>query len=129
MPPPVPEMASGPGARPAPGAGPANGREAAGPGTTGLTQALPNAGLSSPITETVLPHRLTGTCDRDLDHVARQHAGGLHGGALGAGVGNGQTRTREHQTTGGCRDSGDLLHHGNSSSWDMCGPSRGPHTS
>ncbi|BBC37783.1 hypothetical protein SGFS_090770 [Streptomyces graminofaciens] len=35
----------------------------------------------------------------------------MHGGTLGAGVGDGQTRTRENQTTGGSRSGDDLLEH------------------
>ncbi|GGQ00184.1 hypothetical protein GCM10010266_24270 [Streptomyces griseomycini] len=35
----------------------------------------------------------------------------MHGGTLGARVGGGHARTRENQTTGGGRDSDDLLEH------------------
>ncbi|GAA3240617.1 hypothetical protein GCM10020256_62890 [Streptomyces thermocoprophilus] len=35
----------------------------------------------------------------------------MHGGTLGTGVGDGETRTRENQTAGGSRSSDDLLDH------------------
>ena len=76
-----------------------------------LTQLLPKAGLSSPITEIVLPHTFTGTCTGTWIVVAREHTGAPDSGTLRARVGDGHARTREHQTASDSRSSDDLLDH------------------
>jgi hypothetical protein len=47
----------------------------------------------------------------NLDDVAGNDTRGVHSGTLSARVGDGQTRTRENQATGGSRSGDDLLDH------------------
>jgi hypothetical protein len=77
-------------------------------------QVLPKVGFSSPITETVLPQAFTGTCTGTWTTLP-ESTPGVHSGALRTGVGGGDTRTREHETTGGSNSGDDLLDHYSSS--------------